>query len=227
MKSFTLGHFRKWAEGLELDNGERWKLEPFQEAFIEDVFSGKPICWLVIPQGNGKTTLVAGLALYHIQHTKFASLVCAAKTRDQTMVLYGQAAAFVVRSGLGEFRCQNGSRRILCDKMNSLMQVFASDVGGGDAIIPTFCIIDELHRLRDLGLYRLWLGKMKKRNAQMIVISTAGEPGGEQVPRRPQRGVLPRRSRRALDSAAAARVSARSGSGRRSGETSRPMRSAG
>jgi phage terminase large subunit-like protein len=180
MTPFTLEHFREWAKKLELDNGESWELEPFQEAFIEDVFSGKPISWLVIPQGNGKTTLIAGIALYHLEHTEFASVACAAKTRDQTMVLYGQAAGFVLRSNLEKtFRCQNGSRRILHDKTHSLMQVFAADVGGGDAIIPTLCIIDELHRHRDLELYRLWLGKLKKRGGHAIVISTAGEPGGE------------------------------------------------
>ena len=32
---------------------------------------------------------------------------------------------------------------------------------------------------RSLELYRTWRGKLRKRGAQMIVISTAGEPGGE------------------------------------------------
>jgi phage terminase large subunit-like protein len=175
---FTLEHFTDWATGLELDNGEPWKLEPFQESFVSDLFSGKPVAWLVIPQGNGKTTLVAGLALYHIQHMPYAALAVAAATRDQTMVLYGQAAGFVVRSELEKtFRCLSGYRRIHCG--NSVMQVFAADANTGDGIIPTACIVDELHRHKDLELYRTWRGKLKKRNGQLIVISTAGEPGAE------------------------------------------------
>ena len=95
-----LEHFVEWAGRLELDNGERFRLEPFQLRFVEDVLSGVPVSWLCIPQGNGKTTLVAALALYHIRFTPFAALAVAAATRDQTMVLYGQAHGFVVRSGL-------------------------------------------------------------------------------------------------------------------------------
>ena len=141
---------------------------------------GRPVSWLVIPQGNGKTTLVAGLALYHIQHTEFAALAVAAATRDQTMVLYSQAAGFVVRSGLEDtFTCLSGYRRIDCRQVNSRMQVFSADASTGDGIIPSMAIIDELHRHKTLELYRTWRGKLKKRRGQLLVISTAGEPGGE------------------------------------------------
>src|SRR6185437_17136442 len=71
---FTLEHFKWWVSQLVLDSGDPWILEPFQEQFIEDVFSGKPVCWLVIPQGNGKTTLVAGLALYKLEFTEFGAV---------------------------------------------------------------------------------------------------------------------------------------------------------
>jgi hypothetical protein len=180
VKPFTLAHFKRWSSKLELDNGEKWRLEPFQEQFVEDVFSGVPVCWLVIPQGNGKTTLVAGLALYHCEFTEFAALAVAASSRDQAGLIYRQAAGFVVRSGLeGTFQCQEGMRRINCKKQNSRIQVFAADANTGDGIIPTFCIIDELHRHKSLELYRTWRGKLKKRDAQLLVISTAGEPGGE------------------------------------------------
>src|SRR6266550_4356910 len=63
--------------------------------------------------------------------------------------------------------------------MHSRIQVMAADANTGDGIIPTDCIIDELHRHKSLEFYRTWRGKLKKRNAQIIVISTAGEPGGE------------------------------------------------
>jgi phage terminase large subunit-like protein len=180
MKPFTLDHFRSWAAGLVLDSGDPWELEPFQEQFVEDVFTGKPACWLVIPQGNGKTTLVAGLALYKLEFTEFGHIPVAAASRDQAGLIYGQAAGFVVRSELeSKFRCLEGYRRILCPSMHSRIQVMAADANTGDGIIPTDCIIDELHRHKSLELYRTWRGKLKKRNAQIIVISTAGEPGGE------------------------------------------------
>jgi phage terminase large subunit-like protein len=64
--------------------------------------------------------------------------------------------------------------------MDSRIQVFASDDRTGDGVIPGgIAILDELHRHRDLKLYETWKGKLKKRDAQIIVISTAGEVGSE------------------------------------------------
>ncbi len=40
-KARTLAHFRRWTSQLRLDTGSKWKLEPFQEAFIRDLFKNK------------------------------------------------------------------------------------------------------------------------------------------------------------------------------------------
>ena len=45
--------------------------------------------------------------------------------------------------------------------------------------MPTFAVVDELHRHRNLKLYRTWRGKLAKREGQILVISTAGEPGSD------------------------------------------------
>jgi phage terminase large subunit-like protein len=57
------------------------------------------------------------------------------------------------------------------------IEVFAAEKKTGDGVIPyPFAIVDELHRHDDLGLYSLWKGKLRKRGAQILTISTAGEP---------------------------------------------------
>lgn len=179
---FTLDHFREWSRGLELDTGDPWVLEPFQEAFIADWLGGTKECWLVVPEGNGKTTLMAAIGLYHCQYRKRASVSLAASSREQAEIAYTQAAGMVEGSAalFGMFRCFSGFRRITCPRQNSRIQVKAADDRTGDGIIPTLCLVDELHRHRDLKLYRTWRGKLRKREgAQIITISTAGEPGGE------------------------------------------------
>ena len=178
---FTIEHFREWASELILDSDERWELEDFQAEFAEDVFSGRTACWLVVPEGNGKTTLLAGLALYHCEFTPAARIPVAASARDQAEVMYQQAEGFVLRTPrLSKiFRCFEGYRRIKCITNRSRIQIFAADEKSGDGVIPTLAIIDELHRHKSLGLYRTWLGKLGKRGGQVIVISTAGEPGSE------------------------------------------------
>jgi phage terminase large subunit-like protein len=176
---FTVEHFTAWARQIVLDTGENWTVEPFQAAFLADVFSHIPECWLVIPEGNAKTTLVSGLALYHLQHTISGSVPAAASSREQAEILYLQAEGMVVRSRLGGFKCLPGYRRIRFDAMGSRLQIFAADDRTGDGIVPTLALVDELHRHRDLKLYRTWRGKLDKRGGQIVAISTAGEPGGE------------------------------------------------
>jgi hypothetical protein len=96
--------------------------------------------------------------------------------------MYRQAEGLVERSPelKPRFRPYPGYRRIQCLRTNGRIQVYAADDRTGDGIIPGgLALVDELHRHRDLKLYRTWRGKLEKRGAQLVAISTAGEPGGE------------------------------------------------
>ena len=190
--AFTLEHFEKWASRLILDNGEPWKLEEFQRAFVSDVFDGATECWLIVPEGNGKTTLIAGLALYGLRFAPDALIPVAASSRDQARIMYRQAKGFLRRSKLNdpgfEFEPFDGYRRVDLrvpgktkrgDVAGSI-EIMAADAATGDGVIPSpYAFIDELHRHRNLDLYETWRGKLEKRGAQQIIISTAGEFGGE------------------------------------------------
>ena len=195
MTPFTLKHFQYWCTGLVCDNGKPFKLEPFQRAFVKDVFSGKPVCWFVLPEGNGKTTLIAALGLYGLRFADGAQIPIAASTRDQIRIMYRQMKGFVVRSRLGEvdeqgrwIECFDGYRQIHLrgpgrtkrGEILGQIEVYAADAGTADGVIPyPYGFLDELHRHKDLALHRTWRGKLAKRGAQLIVISTAGEPGHE------------------------------------------------
>ena len=197
-RPFTLPHFRRWARELTLDGGQPWTVEPWQASFLRDVFRGVPEVWLIVPEGNGKTTTLAGLGLYHAEFRPFAAVPVAAASREQAEILYRQAEGFVIRSdrlhesvhsaiqeakgkrkvNVPRFTCLEGYRRIN-HHSGSRIQVFAADDRTGDGILPTLAIIDEPHRLRDLSLYRTWAGKIAKREGQIVAISTRGEPGSE------------------------------------------------
>lgn len=185
LKPFTLEHFQGWARTLILDSGDPWELDDYQILFVQDLFDGFKLVMLIVPEGNGKTTLVSGLSLYHIQHRRSGFVPLAAASREQTEWIYRQAEGFVFRSEeegtlpRGLFTCLEGYRRIRCDPMGSRIQVFAAEARTSDGIIPTQPTLDELHNHKDLALYRRWLGKLGKRDAQLVAISTAGEVGSE------------------------------------------------
>jgi phage terminase large subunit-like protein len=199
----TVEHFRAYCALLVLDNGEPFLLEDWQQDFAADFFSGTKQSWLIVPEGNGKTTFLAALALYHADYTPDAAGVIAAAAREQAELMYVQARGFVDRTpGMSDrFRCFDGYRRIKSRRLRGVVQVKAADDRTGDGIIPTLCLIDELHRHRDLALLRTWIGKLRKRKGQLVVISTAGEPAPSlRTPATGSRRLLVR-SRRAVTGA--------------------------
>ncbi|HET6638597.1 MAG TPA: terminase large subunit [Gemmatimonadota bacterium] len=174
-------HFRVWALALELDNGEAWVVDDWFLVFAEDYFAGIPEVWGVVPEGNAKTTSVAGLMVYLLEHRRRAAIPWAASTREQAEIGYRQAEGFVLSSTRlrSVMKCQEGYRRIKNLVTGGRMQVFAADDAHADGIIPTDAFLDELHRHKNLRLYRTWRGKLLKRGGQMATITTAGEPGSE------------------------------------------------
>lgn len=197
LRPFTVDHFRKYTSLLVLDNGERWDLEDFQAEVAADVFAGIREVWMVVPEGNGKTTFMAGFSLYHADFTPSANVLWAAASRDQCGLLLGQAAGFVYRTPglLNRFQVYEGYRRVSAKRTGGRIQVFAADDRTGDGAIPTLALIDELHRHRDMRLYRTWRGKLDKRDGQILTISTAGEPGSDFEEARDRMRMLPEQTR--------------------------------
>jgi phage terminase large subunit-like protein len=158
---------------LVLDNGKPFILEPFQATILGDFFAGIPQTVIVIPKGNGKTTLLAGLALYHLLTTLDAEVVIAAASRDQAAILLEQARGLVIRSGIAselyvhqrEIRRRDGRGRV---------RVIASNVDKIDGLIFTLGLIDELHRHTKSELYGIFRDGIVKRGGQLVTISTAG-----------------------------------------------------
>lgn len=179
---FTVDHYRAYARLSVLDTGDCFEPQDFQLHLVEDLFSGITQNWWVLPEGNGKTTFLGHLGLYFGDYTPTAMVPIAASSREQAEIMYRQAEGFVFRTpGLRDrFKCQEGYRRIKCLRTGGRLQVYAADERTGDGIIPGgVALVDELHRHRDLRLYRTWVGKLNKRDAQIVTISTAGEPGSE------------------------------------------------
>lgn len=178
---FTVEHFEAWAYELQLDTGGRWRVESYFGEFLEDYFAGVPESWLIVPEGNAKTTNLGGLADYLLEFRPYAMIPWAASSRDQAEIGYRQAEGFIRRSPrLAELlKCLSGYRRIENRVTGGRLQVFAADDGTGDGVIFTDAFLDELHRHKGLALYRTWQGKLDKRDGQMATISTAGDPGSE------------------------------------------------
>src|SRR5262245_31441987 len=143
---------------------------------LADFFAGAQETLIVIPKKNGKTSMLAALALYHLRTTSDASAVIGASSRDQATILYDQAIGLIDRSGLHDlFHAKKGYRRIDAWGDSGRIRVLAADENTADGVIPTLALVDELHRHKSDGLYGVFRDGLGPRNGQMITISTAGD----------------------------------------------------
>jgi phage terminase large subunit-like protein len=103
----------------------------------------------------------------------------AASARDQAVDLtFRLARGFVERSGFAEaYDIHPGYRSIAHRGSGGVLKIFASSAASGDGVDPTLAMIEELHRLDSMELYETWAGKLDKSHGQLVIVSTAGEPG--------------------------------------------------
>lgn len=175
---YSLSDFARYCLGLTLDNGKPFVLETFEKRMLRDYFAGATETVIIIPKKNGKTTLLAALALYQLDRRSDADVYIAATSVRQARILFRQAAAMVrrskldhleIKSGYGEIRLKGDRERI-----GPRIQVISSEAGGEDGAIPTLALVDELHRHRDGELYGVLRDGLGPKSGQMITISTAG-----------------------------------------------------
>lgn len=168
--------FSTFCASLVLDSGEKLVVETFQRTILKDYFRGVTETVVLLPKKNGKTTLLAALALFHLRHTENAECVIAAHSRDQADVMFKQAVKMIRASGLeDEFHVKGGFREIRYRGIEtSRVRVLAADADTADGVIPTLALVDELHRHKSADLYGVFRDGLGPRNGQIITISTAG-----------------------------------------------------
>jgi phage terminase large subunit-like protein len=167
----------RFCAALELEQGGSMRLEHFQRRALGDYFSGARETLVLLSKKNGKTTLLAALAIYHLLTTPDAECVIAAASREQAMILFDAAVGFIRRSpGLARrLKPQGGYRQIRNLRDSGRIRVLAADVDTADGVRPTLALVDELHRHRSAALYGVFRDGLGPRDGQMITISTAGE----------------------------------------------------
>jgi phage terminase large subunit-like protein len=64
-----------------------YRLEDFQRVIVEEVFSPRRETLVLIPRGNGKSTLLAAIALWELIKNPRGQIVVGAASREQASVL--------------------------------------------------------------------------------------------------------------------------------------------
>lgn len=191
----TLGeHFAWWAEtyceqSVDVFAGKPLTLEPWQRDFMDEALTvdenGDP-CWasccLLVPRKQGKTTLLAAYALWHLlEHEGSPEILLAASSDKQAGRLFDAVVAFAkrnpfiaeqlhIRAYVGEIARVDGAGKILR---------MSSDPDRLHGYNPSLVIVDELHAWLTPRLRRAWAALTTaggaRRSAQTFTITTAGE----------------------------------------------------
>ena len=166
--------------------GAALKLELFQKAFIQTLFG-----WLekdtgyrrfretllLVARKNGKTTLLAAIALYLLvaDYEGAAEIYSVATKKDQAKKTLTEAVNMVKQSP--ELRAIIKKRRndIYFPATASIFEALASDSNTLDGLNSHAVIIDELHAIRDRNLYEVMKQSTSSRRQPIVImITTSG-----------------------------------------------------
>lgn len=168
------------------DLGAPLELELFQRAYIQALFGflDKETGYrrfretmFLVGRKNGKTTLMAGIALYLLvaDYEGAAEIYSVATKKDQARKALTEAVNMIKQSP--ELRAVIKKRRndVYFAATSSKFEALASDSNTLDGLNSHGVIIDELHAIRDRNLYEVMKQSTSSRRQPLIVmITTAG-----------------------------------------------------
>lgn len=134
---------------------------------------------VAVPRKNGKTTIVAGLALYNLRcdGERGPEVYCAAYSRDQATLVFDPAAAMVHANAVmsDQFVIHESVKRIVCHTNNGFMRAIPAEAASSHGFNASAVIFDELHTQTSRELYDvLKTSQGARRQPLFVSITTAG-----------------------------------------------------
>jgi phage terminase large subunit-like protein len=136
--------------------------------------------YLEIPKKNGKTTMVAGLGLYHLMcDNPGGQIYCCAADRSQASIVYNAMLNMIYQDeALQEtLKIRDSSKYIENTETRTFLRVLSSEVAQKHGLNPTVVIFDELHAQpnRDLWDVMTFGTGSARKETLYWVITTAGD----------------------------------------------------
>ncbi|WP_102342288.1 terminase large subunit [Galactobacillus timonensis] len=134
-------------------------------------------CVIIMARKNGKSTLVAAVALYMLIADREGApeIYCLATKREQAQHTYLECAHMLQHSGALKSVARKRQNDIYCTANFGYIRALASNTNGMDGLNAHCAIIDELAAIRDRDLYDLMRQSMSARRQPLLFeITTAG-----------------------------------------------------
>lgn len=167
--------------------GKPFILLPWQREVISAVYGTVSenglrqykIGYLEIPKKNGKTSLIAGLGLYHLVNDgPGGEIYCCAAEKEQAGITYRYAKSMIEQDPELKrlLRVIDSKKEIHNRETGTYMKVLSAEAYSKHGINPSIVIFDELHAQSDRDLWdTMTFGATSSRSEPLTwVITTAG-----------------------------------------------------
>ena len=131
-----------------------------------------------LPRGSGKTTLIAGIALYCLLcQGKYQHIYSASGDREQAALIFDAMVGMIQRDRFlsSQIEIYTGKKRLVYPRGHSHYQALSSDSNHPLGLKPSVCLFDEVLVFPNRKLHDSLTTGMGKRGERLsIYITTAG-----------------------------------------------------
>lgn len=168
--------------------GRAFQLDPWMERIVRKIYGPRhddgtrivKTAFIMVPRGNRKTSLGAGLALLHLigpERETGGQVIAAAADQKQARIAFEECAAIIRQdkrlekiADIADYR-----NRINNAGNGAWLEAISSDGATQHGRTPSFCLCDELHAWKKRDLWEaLKTGLVKTAGSLNVIITTAG-----------------------------------------------------
>lgn len=166
--------------------GQPVRLELFQKAFISALFGFVDSktgfrkyreAFFMVARKNGKSTMLAGIALYMLlaDGEAGAEVYSVATKKDQAKIIFDEVCHMVSQSPYLRKHIKKRKTDLYFSAAMSKMQALGKNSDTLDGLNSSCVIIDELHGIKDRNLYEVMRqSQSARRQPLLVMITTAG-----------------------------------------------------
>lgn len=180
--------FMGMLHGVDDFYGQPLQLLDWQHSLLWDVYGTVNdqgyrqyrYAYLEMPKKNGKTTMIAGLGLYHLTcDPPGGQIYCCAADKKQASLVYKAACGMIEQDPELEalLKVKDSTKEIINRETGTVLTVLSAEAYTKHGINPTVVIFDELHAQpnRDLWDVMTFGAGAARREPLWWVITTAGD----------------------------------------------------
>lgn len=182
VRSFMSDYCRITKESFGGSAGEPLLLRWWQEALLDRLFARRPdhrrkhrTALIGVPRKNGKSAVIAGVALYGlIAEDPGAEVYSVAGDRDQARLVFGTAKRMVELDPDLSGECRLYRDAIEHTSSGSVYRALSAEAPLKEGLSPTLTVVDEVHVI-DEDLWNVFaLARGARIDPLMVGITTAG-----------------------------------------------------